>query len=212
MLFRMFFLAALAVGLVASGPVRAAIVGDASVAYSATRIVTVNGKVYQGKVFHTPGRQRHDVDINGIPASFILDVTRGTGAIVLPALNSYVDFPLPPLLNEFDRHRLDRKAVGDERVAGLRATKYRLDYTVSDGTRAEGFIWLTRDNILLRLSGRILRPHHKPMIVSMNLSNLRLGPQDPKLFRVGNGLHKIPYQALELLLNLREHRNRDDSP
>jgi hypothetical protein len=202
MLFRLFFLAGLAVSALA-GPARAAIVGDASVPYSATRVVTVNGKAYEGKVFHTPSKQRHDVDINGIPLSFILNIADGVGVIVLPALNSYVDFPLPPLLTELDRHRLDRKSVGEEAVAGLRATKYRLDYTASDGARGEGFIWLSRENILLRIEGRILRPRHRPMTVSMRLENLKLAPQRDELFQTYKGLHKIPYAALEMMLNMR---------
>lgn len=184
-------------------PATAAVVGDASVPYSATRIVTVNGKVYEGKVFHTPGEQRHDADINGIPVTFLLDIAGGDGAIVLPMLSSYIDIPLPPLLAELDRRKLDRSAVGEERVNGMRATKYRVDYTASDGSHGEGLIWLSRDNILLKLQGRILRAHHhKPMTVSMTLSDLKIGPQDKSLFLVHKGLHKVPYEAFEMLLNM----------
>jgi hypothetical protein len=204
MLFRMFFLATLVGGLLAAPPARAEIVGNASVPYSATRIVTVNGKNYTGKVFHVPGKQRHDVDINGIPLNFILDLDDGRGVVILPALVSYVEFPLPPLLTELDRQRLNRKAVGEETVDGMRATKYRLDYLATDGSRGDGFLWLSRDNILLRIEGRIeRRGHRKPMVVSMRLSDLRVGPQDRNLFRVPKGLRKIPGEALELLLNMR---------
>lgn len=203
MFFRLFFFVSLAMGLLAAASAGAAIVGDASVSYSATRIVTVNGKDYVGTVFAVPGKQRHDVDINGIPISFIVDIARGKGAVVLPALHSYADFPLPPLLAELDRRRLDRHAVGEERIDGLRATKYRLDYTASDGTRGEGFLWLSRDNILLRIDGRIVRPRHRPMTVSMRLEDLNVGPQDAAVFQNFRGLHRLPYEALEMLLNLR---------
>jgi hypothetical protein len=207
MILRALFLAVLFVGPIAAEPALSAVVGDASVPYSATRVVTVNGKVYEGKVFHTPGKQRHDVDIGGIPVSFILNIAERTGVIVLPALNSYFDFPLPPLLAELDRHRLDRKEVGEERIDGLRATKYRVDYTASDGTRGEGFVWLSRENILLKIEGRIQRPRHKPMRISMNLTDLKLGPQNADLFSIGRGLRRVPYEALELLLNLRTKKS-----
>ncbi|HEX4112773.1 MAG TPA: hypothetical protein VH020_09580 [Stellaceae bacterium] len=194
--------------LIATQPAAAEIVGDASVPYSATRTVTVNSKSYTGKVFHIPGKQRHDVDINGIPLSFILDLDGGRGVVILPALVSYIDFPLPPLLSELDRHRLDRKAVAEELVDGLRATKYRLDYIATDGTRGAGFLWLSHDNILLRIEGRIeRRGHRKPMVVSMHLSDIKVGRQDRDLFRVPKGLHKIPAEALELLLNMRSHKS-----
>lgn len=205
MLFRLFFLASLVAPFLAT-PAAAAIVGDASVSYSATRIVTVNGKDYIGKVFHVPGKERHDVDINGIPASFILDLDDDRGVAILPALVSYVQFPLPPLLSELDRRRLDRKAVAQEMVDGMRATKYRIDYVATDGTRGDGFLWLSRDNILLRIEGRIQRRGHKPLVVSMRLSDLKLGPQDENLFKVGRGLRKVPSEVLEMLFNLRGHK------
>jgi hypothetical protein len=205
----MFFLATLVGGFIATQPAAAAIVGDASVSYTATRIVTVNGKDYPGKVFHRPGKERHDVDINGIPLTFILDLDDDRGVAILPALMSYVQFPLPPLLSELDRHRLDRKAVGEETIDGMRATKYRIDYVATDGTRGDGFLWLSRDNILLRIEGRIeRRGHRKPLVVSMRLTDLRVGPQDGSLFKVPKGLRKIPEEALDLLLNMRGHKSR----
>jgi hypothetical protein len=196
-----------AVALIAP-PAAAAIVGDAAVPYSATRTVIVDGKEYRGRVFAIPGKQRHDVDINGVELSFVLDIDGGAGIIAAPALHSYVDFPLPPLLAELDRRRLEGHEAGEETIAGLPATKYRLEYTASDGARGSGFLWLTRDNILLRVEGRIERPGHRPMTVTMRLENLRLGPQDNKLFQISNGLKKLPYQALEMLLNLRLKAHR----
>ncbi len=206
MRFRWIVAAIIAASLTAAAaplPSRAAIVGDAAVPYSATRIVTVNGKDYVGKVFAIPGKQRHDVDINGIAMSFILDVTGGKGVVIVPSVNSYVDFPLPPLLAELDRHRLDRHAVGEEPIGGLRATKYRIDYTASDGTRGDGFLWLTRDNILLRMEGRIMRPRHRPMTMTMRLEGLKFGRQDDALFAAPKDMRRLPYEALEMLLTLR---------
>jgi hypothetical protein len=195
--------ALLAAAIIAAGEARAAILGDASVPYSATRIVIVDGKEYRGRVFSVPGKQRHDVDINGLELSFLLDIAGEAGVIAAPTLHSYVDFPLPPLLAELDRRQLEGREAGEERIAGLPAVKYRLAYTASDGSRGMGFIWLSRDNILLRIDGRIERPRHRPMTVTMRLEDLQLGPQDDELFHISRGLKKLPYQALEMLLNLR---------
>ncbi len=181
---------------------RATIIGDARVPYSATRTVTVDHRTYVGKIFHTPGKQRHDVAIVGIPMHFIIDFDDSKGAVVLPALASYIDFPLPLLLIEFYQSRLDGQAVGEELIDGIAATKYRLDYTAPDGARGEGFVWVSRENILLRLEGRALVPGRRPMEIAMALSDIKRGPQDPDLFRVPKGLHRIPQEALEALFNL----------
>ena len=180
----------------------AAVIGDASVPYSATRTVSIDGRDYLDKVFHVPGKEREDVNVGGIPMDFILDLDRAHAAVILPALVSYVEIPLPPLLAQLDRHRLDGKAVGEDQIDGVPATKYRLDYTASDGTRGNGFLWLSRDNILLRIEGKMARRHRRPTRISMTLSDLKLGPQDRGLFMVPKGLHRIPPEALEALLNL----------
>jgi len=193
----------LAAALLAPGPGKAAIVGDTAVPYSATRVVTVDGREYRGRVFAIPGKQRHDVDINGWKLSLVLDIAGATGVIAAPALHSYVDFPLPPLLAELDRQRLEGHEAGEERIAGLPAVKYRLAYSVSDGSSATGFLWLTHDNILLRVEGRIERPGHRPTTVAMRLEDVQTGPQDDQLFHIGRGLKKVPDEALEMLLNLR---------
>ena len=51
------FVASLAFSaLFLAGPAKAADLLDAPVSFSATRTVTVNGKVYTGPMFHVPGR------------------------------------------------------------------------------------------------------------------------------------------------------------
>ena len=61
--------------LVFGAPVaaRAALLGDASISYSAERTVTVNGRSYTGMVFHVPGHERHEQEIQEIPEIVILD-------------------------------------------------------------------------------------------------------------------------------------------
>jgi hypothetical protein len=193
----------LAMALAVAVPVaRAALVGDATVPYTATRTVTIDNKTYVGRVFHVPGKQRHDVDINGIEMGFIIDLDRSVGIVMVPSLTTYVEFPFPALLSELDTRRLGGKAVGEEKIDGQRATKYRVDYTVSDGARGEGFLWVSKDNILLKLEGRVTRPNHRPTQLRMELSDLAFDPPGPEEFSIPKGLHKLPPEALEALLNL----------
>jgi hypothetical protein len=133
---------------------------------------------------------------------FILSPASGDGIAIAPGLKSYVEFPLPPLMAELDRDRLKGKEVKEGRIEGLRATEYRLDDAASDGVRGAGTIWLSDDNILLRIEGTITRPGHKPMHLAMALSDVKLGPQPPSLFDVPAGLRRIPVEALQALMNL----------
>lgn len=179
----------------------ATLLGDATVAYSAQRTVIVNGRTYAGMVFHIPGRDRDEQEIQGIAEVILLDATAKQGFLFLPMLKTYVAFPFPPLLAELDDPALRRWPVGHETVDGVRTTKYRIEHTAADGTRARGFAWLSGRGVLMRLDGTLSRAGGGgPMQIHMELAHLAIGPQDPALFRLPPGLVKLPSNVLEALL------------
>jgi hypothetical protein len=180
---------------------RAAMLGDAALSYSAQRTVTVNGRSYSGMVFHIPGHERHEQEIAGISEVILLDVATKQGALIVPELNAYISFPFPPLMAELDDPALRRKAVGEETVNGMRTTKYRIEHQAADGSRAEGFAWVSREGVLMRLEGMFLRAGaEKGVTVRMELAGLQPGPQDQGLFAVPPGLVKLPAGALQAFL------------
>ncbi len=194
-------LALLLTGWLPGGRAAAAILGDASIPYSAQRTVTVNGHSYAGPVYHMPGHERHEQDLQGIHQVVILDAQKLRGWLVLPGLKTYVEFPFPKLLAELNEDSVRHSAVGEEDVDGVRTTKYRVDHTTEDGTRAQGFVWLSRAGVLMKLDGTVLRPNAgKPMTIHMELSEFHQAPQDPSLFELPAGFVKLPADALGPLL------------
>jgi hypothetical protein len=182
-------------------PAQARLLGDAAIPYSAERIVVVNGERYTGRVFHVPGRDRDEQRIQGLAEVFILDTAAKRGFLILPLFGTYVAFAFPELMAELDNPALRRSPIGDEVVNGVRTTKYRVDYTAADRTRARGFMWLSRQGVLMRLEAGITRPGHKKRLsIRMELAKLAVGPQDPALFQVPTGLFKLPSGMLESLL------------
>ena len=182
-------------------PALARLIGDAALSYSAERIVTVNGRSYTGMVFHIPRHDRHEQEIAGITEVVILDAAARQGWLVLPALKSYVEFAFPALMAELGAPDLRRAPVGQEIVSGVRTTKYRIDHTAADGSRARGFLWVSAQNVLMRLDGTVFRPGaHHGTAIRMELANLAIGPQDPALFELPPGLIKLPSAALQGLL------------
>jgi len=182
-------------------PAMAALLGDASVPYRALRTVTVNGQSYTGTVFHTPGHDRHEQKIGGIAEVIILDAAAKQGFLVLPELSSYLPFAFPKLMAALDDPALRRSPVDHEKVAGIETTKYKIDYTAADGSRAEGYVWVSKEGVLMRIDGTVSRKNSsKPMAIHMQLAQLAVGPQDPALFAVPPGLMRLPAQALQGLL------------
>jgi len=191
-----------AVAVVPATGTRAAMLGDAAISYSAMRTVAVNGQSYTGMVFHVPGHERHEQEIQGIPEVILLDTGAKAGALLLPDLNAYVAFPFPPMMAELDDPSLRREPVAQETVSGVRTTKYRIDHMAADGSHALGFAWISGDGVLMRIEGTFIRrgASHGAAI-RMELADVQAGPQDRDLFAVPLGLVKLPSNALEAVLS-----------
>lgn len=190
----------LVVILVPSGRAAAAMIGDARVSFRAERTVMVNGRTYTGPVFHVPGRERQEQELWGTKEVFILDAAAARGWLIVPSFKTYVEFPFPPVMADLASPDLTREPLGQETVNGVRTTKYRVDHTADDGTRAKGYLWVSRDGVLMKLAGTITRAGTKPLSITMELSHLEMGPQDPSLFELPPGLVKLPADALDPLL------------
>ena len=177
---------------------RSAMLGDASVAYSAQRTVTIDGRLYVGMVFHMPGLDRHEQQILGLSEVIILHADSKQGFLVLPEFNGYVAFPFPPLLARFDDRDLRRMPVAHETVNGIHTTKYRVDYVSADGGRARGFVWLSAQGVPMRLDGTVTPSGAaRATAIRMELAGVKLGRQDPRLFELPAGFVQLPAAAFD---------------
>jgi hypothetical protein len=198
---KMLLMLVLALAVLPAGRASATMLGDATVSYSAKSTVTVNGRSYAGMVFHIPGRDRHEQEVEGIAEVVILDGAAMRGWLMLPRLSSYVEFKFPQLMAELNTQALLRSPVGRETVNGVQTTKYRIDHTAADGMHAKGFAWVSGDGVLMRLAGDVTPPGaRRPTEIRLELDNLRLGKQDRALFDLPPGLTRLPGEALAPLL------------
>jgi hypothetical protein len=182
-------------------PAAAQLLGDARVGFTADRIVVVNDRTFQGRVWSMPGKQRHEQDIEGIPQVILLRGD-GRGWLVLPGMKSYVEFGYAPVLAELGDPAAIGTPVGKETLGGVRTTKYRIEHTARDGTLIDGWVWRSDEGIVMKLDGMATpkRGAGKPMQIKMSLSNVRTGPQQASLFDLPQGLVKLPSGALQPLI------------
>jgi hypothetical protein len=183
------------------GAARAQMLGDTKVGFTADRTVVFNGRSFGGRIYAMPGRQRHELDIEGM-AQVILLRSDGKGWLVVPAVKSYVEFTLGRAFAELSDPNLLKTPVGQETVSGVATTKYRVDHPARDGTKVEGFIWRSADGVVMKLDGAYTTRSGKPTPIRMQLSNLRIGPQDSTLFDPPPGMMQLPASALQPLLGL----------
>jgi hypothetical protein len=177
--------------------------GDPSVAFSADRTLVLNGETYTGKLYAVPGRQRHEQQIGGVEQVILLNGGAAQGFLVMPALGTYVEFRFARAVAELSQADLLATKLGEETIEGRRTTKYRIEHTVRDGTLVDGYLWLTREGIPMRLDGTYTAASGgAPTTVHMELSHLREGPQDAALFTVPPNMMKLqlPASALGALM------------
>jgi hypothetical protein len=182
----------------------AQLLGDARVAFSADREITVDDRTYPGKLYARPGLQRHEQELGGIQQVIILKRDGAHGWLVLPGMHSYVEFYFPRALDELSDPSLRSVAVGKETISGLRTTKYRIEHTARDGTSVDGYVWVSDQGIIVKADGTYTAAKGgRRTPVKLLLSNIRVAPQDQALFDVPQNFMKLPTSALQPLLGQR---------
>ena len=183
-------------------PAQAAALLDAPVSFSATRTVTINGKPYTGSMFHEPGRERDEQKLGAMDMAFILNGEASQGFLVVPSIKTYVTFPFPPLLSALIDAQMEKnKPVGEDTIDHIPTTKYRVEKTTSDGTHGEGFVWVSKRGVLMRLDGTVTTPGGHKTKIAMKLADVKEGPQRPELFAAPANMNELPFQALAPLLS-----------
>src|SRR5215469_2211040 len=187
--------------LAAGAAAQAAMLGDSSVSYSADRTLTIGERTYNGKLYARPGSQRHEQSLEGIQQIMILQGDSARGWLLLPVLNAYIEFGIGPIEAELQDDTLLSTRVGEEVIDGRRTNKYRIEHTAKNGTFVEGYLWLTREGIPMRLDGSYTGSNGgNPTKVHMQLSHVEVGPQDSALFVTPRNMMKLPYGELSRML------------
>jgi hypothetical protein len=186
--------------LIAPAPASARVLGDTGVPYSADRSLSINGQHFDGVVYATPGLQRHEQIMGGLPQVAIFNLSAGRGYYIVPSVRTYIDFPIDLAVQELGTADVLGSPVGTERQGGVTTTKYRVNHHAADGTRIEGSVWLTPSGIPMRGEGAVIEASGKRTRVSWTLSNVHMAPQDPTLFQPPDGFYRLPAAALPGIL------------
>lgn len=176
---------------------------NAPVGFTAERLLVLDGKTYLGRIWHMPGEERHEQNLQGAnPVFFILHDNSGIADIVLPKLHTVAELPVPAALTILQNPQLLKAPVGRERIDGIRTTKYAVDVTAPQG-HATGYIWLSSAGIPIKCEGRFRAPRGRVTTIRWELRHLHIGSQPAALFAVPKGFSKLTPEALAPLLGLR---------
>lgn len=191
---------------------------DAPVSYTAQFSVSGDRGSYQGTVWHVPGRERRDFETSGGGQRILLRRDTDSAYLMKPSSRWYVGLgfaAVGQLAGGIDSLLVERRRVGEENVAGIRATRYKVVATGPRGARFDGDAWFSRDDILVRAAGVTTGPDGRAARVETALSGLKVGPVSEMVFELPTGwlgmdLRSVPperiAQAMEGLKPLLEGR------
>jgi hypothetical protein len=178
----------------------AAITGAASaetlpspkVEYSGDRVIESAAGTIRGKVHSAKDKERTEINTQGMQMVLILRKDKQLGYMLMPAQRMYQELDFSTAQKQSgsspDEDQVEITKVGSETVDGHATTKYRM--VLKDGS-AGGFIWITSDGIPVKMD-MLSKDGDEKSRMTMTLSNLKIGAQDPKLFEVPAGYQKLP--------------------
>lgn len=162
-----------------------------TVDYSADRIVESEAGTFDGKVYFTKDKERTETNAQGMQSVMILRRDQQLGWMLMPAQRMYQKLDLARAQEQSGSQTADSVTIeqlGAETVEGHDATKYKM--LMKDGSGG-GFIWITQQGIPIKMDflGKSGRDKTR---MTVTLTNLTIGAQDPALFELPGDYTAMP--------------------
>jgi hypothetical protein len=161
-----------------------------TVEYSADRVMETSAGTFNGRVVAAKDRERAEIEMEGMKSVMILKLDEKAGYMLMPAQKMYqvVDFAKArQQAGTGPANDVSISVVGREDLEGHSTTKYKV--LMKDGT-AGGFMWFTDEGIAMKMD-LLVKTGDKSERMTVRLTNLQIGPQDPAQFEVPGGYTKM---------------------
>lgn len=167
---------------------------EPKVEYSAdSTMETEGGMTMKSRIYHAPGKQRMEMGGEGGQVTIM---RKDKKVMWMLMGNMYMESQINQSESQ-DPSDMDMQqtAVGEETVNGIKTTKSKVIMTKKDGSKFGGFFWTTKDGITVKMD-LLSKEGDKKMRMSSELTNLKIGKQDPKLFEIPPGYTKNDMGAM----------------
>lgn len=189
---RLFLLAAV---LVLAGAAQAAGPSKAKVEYSADSETETSEVSMKGHVNVTPTRERREmVTDGGDKMIMIMRPDKKLTWTLMPSEKMYMEMSIAEAASKDktdpSQYQIEQTVVGPETVNGVATTKSKIIMTGPKGDKMGGFMWMTKDNIMVKMDAIAIDKNQK-MRFKTELTNLKISKQDAALFEIPEGYSKM---------------------
>ena len=180
--------------MVIAGAVQAASPSPPQVEYSADSVLETAEVSMKGHVNYTPTRERREM-VMGSGGDKMIMITRHDKKVawtLMPSEKMYMEASIAQAKSKEDlsSYKIEQTVIGPETVNGVSTTKSKIIMTGPKGEKMGGFMWTTKDNIVVKMDAIAIDKKQKHRYKT-ELTNLKVGKQDPKLFEVPAGYQKM---------------------
>lgn len=164
---------------------------EPKVDYSADSTMEVEEMTMKSRIYYTPGKQR--MEMGGAEGSVTI-IRRDKKVMWNLMGDMYMEMPLDQSQDPQDMD-VQMTTVGEETVNGIKTTKSKVIATKKDGSKFGGFFWTTKDHITVKMD-LLSKEGNEKMRITQELTNLKIGKHDPKLFEIPPGYTKNDMGAM----------------
>ena len=159
---------------------------EPQVEYSADSTMETELVTMKGRIYYTPAKQRNDMGAPGTDSTSYMIIHRDKNVMwnVMPDAKMYMEMSLDSSdVQDFKNLDWQETVVGEEVINGIKTTKYKAIATSKDGKKYGGYSWRTKDGITVK-ADLLYKEGTETHRIKLELTNLKVGKQDPKLFEV----------------------------
>ena len=162
--------------------------------YSADTVMETAEVSMKGRVYYTPTRERREIvmDSGGDKMITIARQDKKLTWTLMPAEKMYMETKSTEskAKDDLSSYKIEQAVVGPATVNGVSTTKSKIVMAGPKGEKMGGFMWTTKENIVVKIDAISIDKKEKHRFKT-ELTNLKVGKQDPKLFEVPAGYEKI---------------------
>jgi hypothetical protein len=169
---------------------------EVKVDYSAdSTMETEGGITMKSRIYHTADKDR--MEMGG--SDGMTSIVRKDKKVVWQLMGDmYMEMPMDVSntsgMDAFDI--VEQAEVGQETINGIKTTKSKIVAVKKDGSgKFGGFFWTTKEGITIKMD-MLSKDGDKKMRMTSELTNLKIGKQDPALFEIPAGYTKNDMGAM----------------
>lgn len=160
--------------------------------YSADMNLESSDGAMKGKVYSTRDKERREFTEDGEKMVMIIRKDKKLVWMLQPEEKTYMEMKIPKegRKDDIGDWKVEQTKVGNETVNGVATTKSKIIMTGPKGEKLGGFWWMSKEDIVIKIDAISVEKKSKERFMT-ELTNLKVGKQDPKLFEIPSGWTKM---------------------